>query len=258
MGRVGGSWTLKLEPGCVGGHWSRFIDGHDGLDPGSLSGGGLNREPTAEGPQPLPHADHAETVLLPDLIGVISDTGVRDGETDFSRPSTQLDFGALGAAVLYDIAERFLRHAVQTQRRVIGHRVRHVLLFKYQLNSPPLAELGAQLAERLSESESLETPRMQTVGQLMDIGGELLEPREHLTHFLAQLGPRVGKALCRELELCFAIVAGAAELPLPFWQQLATALPERGCDCKQSMALARRSGRLDPDWRRWWTTEAET
>ena len=57
-------------------------------------------------------------------------------------------------------------------------------------------------------------------------------------------------ALCRELELCYAVLA------LPEALSLSTILPdvlaqlptERSCDCDQTMAMARKFGKITADW----------
>ena len=60
-------------------------------------------------------------------------------------------------------------------------------------------------------------------------------------------------ALCRELEMCVAVVAVPEALDLDEW---VTAVnnhlpPERQCGCDQTMSFARKSGRLAVDWREW-------
>ncbi|MEW5986678.1 MAG: hypothetical protein AB1791_08600 [Chloroflexota bacterium] len=60
-------------------------------------------------------------------------------------------------------------------------------------------------------------------------------------------------ALCRELELCFAVLVAPPEMVIQsFLAAVLENLPaERGCTCGETMALARRSGRLAADWRGW-------
>jgi purine nucleoside phosphorylase len=62
-----------------------------------------------------------------------------------------------------------------------------------------------------------------------------------------------GGTLCRELEMCVAVVAVPAEMDVAAWvTAVYDNLPtERHCECDQTMALARRSGRLAADWREW-------
>jgi 5'-methylthioadenosine phosphorylase len=65
-------------------------------------------------------------------------------------------------------------------------------------------------------------------------------------------------ALCRELELCFAVLAVPVEMALErLGAEIATNLPaERSCGCSQTMAQARRSGKWPADWRQWVKVEA--
>jgi hypothetical protein len=60
-------------------------------------------------------------------------------------------------------------------------------------------------------------------------------------------------ALCRELEMCVAVVAAPEAMDITAWVTAVYAnLPsERACGCDQTMALARKSGRLAADWREW-------
>ena len=62
-------------------------------------------------------------------------------------------------------------------------------------------------------------------------------------------------ALCRELEMCMAVVAVPAAMDINAWITAVYAyLPaERACGCDQTMAIARKSGRLAADWREWIT-----
>jgi purine nucleoside phosphorylase len=60
-------------------------------------------------------------------------------------------------------------------------------------------------------------------------------------------------ALCRELEMCVAVAAVPEAMDVRAWvTAVYTYLPaERACGCDQTMALARKSGRLAADWREW-------
>ncbi len=60
-------------------------------------------------------------------------------------------------------------------------------------------------------------------------------------------------ALCRELEMCFAVLALPPNFPISgLIRHLLACLPtKRECQCAESMAFARRSGKLPPDWRDW-------
>jgi purine nucleoside phosphorylase len=59
--------------------------------------------------------------------------------------------------------------------------------------------------------------------------------------------------LCRELEMCVAVVAVPEGMYLGEWiSAVYTYLPsERSCNCDQTMRFARKSGRLAADWREW-------
>lgn len=59
--------------------------------------------------------------------------------------------------------------------------------------------------------------------------------------------------LCRELELCFAVLALPPHFDVaPLLEQVAGLLPAgRPCPCPNTMALARQSGRLPADWHHW-------
>ncbi len=60
-------------------------------------------------------------------------------------------------------------------------------------------------------------------------------------------------ALCRELEMCVAVVAVPQDIEIGEWvTAVEEHLPvERGCSCDQTMQFARKSGRLAVDWREW-------
>ncbi|MCB8945145.1 MAG: hypothetical protein H6658_15470 [Ardenticatenaceae bacterium] len=60
-------------------------------------------------------------------------------------------------------------------------------------------------------------------------------------------------ALCRELEMCVAVVAVPARMEIGEWvTAVYRYLPtERACGCDQTMSFARKSGRLAADWREW-------
>jgi purine nucleoside phosphorylase len=60
-------------------------------------------------------------------------------------------------------------------------------------------------------------------------------------------------ALCRELEMCLAVVAVPGAMAMQEWlTAVAHHLPApRSCDCGSSMAFARKMGRLPEDWREW-------
>jgi 5'-methylthioadenosine phosphorylase len=57
-------------------------------------------------------------------------------------------------------------------------------------------------------------------------------------------------ALCRELEMCYAVLAlPATTNPKALLPEILTHLPaERGCGCDQLMAAARKFGRLTAGW----------
>lgn len=59
--------------------------------------------------------------------------------------------------------------------------------------------------------------------------------------------------LCRELEMCVAVVAVPEAMDLAQWLTAVYAhLPStRSCGCDQTMSFARNSGRLADDWREW-------
>jgi purine nucleoside phosphorylase len=59
--------------------------------------------------------------------------------------------------------------------------------------------------------------------------------------------------LCRELEMCMAVVTVPEEMDLEEWvTAVYEHLPaERHCGCDQTMSFARKSGRLAADWREW-------
>jgi purine nucleoside phosphorylase len=59
--------------------------------------------------------------------------------------------------------------------------------------------------------------------------------------------------LCRELEMCVAVLAVPEEMDLEDWvTAVYEHLPaERHCGCDQTMSFARKSGRLAADWREW-------
>ena len=59
--------------------------------------------------------------------------------------------------------------------------------------------------------------------------------------------------LCRELEMCVAVVVVPPALDLQEWVRAVDRyLPsERSCDCDQTMVFARQNGRLAADWREW-------
>jgi purine nucleoside phosphorylase len=95
-------------------------------------------------------------------------------------------------------------------------------------------------------------------------GGTLLVVNEHLQPAVRQWWAARGielistqsqpeGALCRELEMCLAVVAAPEAMALEQWLAAVYAyLPlERSCGCDQTMALARQSGRLADDWREW-------
>jgi purine nucleoside phosphorylase len=59
--------------------------------------------------------------------------------------------------------------------------------------------------------------------------------------------------LCRELEMCVAVVAAPEGMDLDEWvTAVYNYLPsERSCNCDQTMSFARKSGRLAANWREW-------
>lgn len=60
-------------------------------------------------------------------------------------------------------------------------------------------------------------------------------------------------ALCRELELCVAVLALPAKIHLdPLVTAVQSYLPAtRACTCKHTMAFAKKIGKLSMDWREW-------
>ena len=60
-------------------------------------------------------------------------------------------------------------------------------------------------------------------------------------------------ALCRELEMCIAVVAVPKQMEIGDWvAAVYNRLPsERGCGCGETMRFARENGRLANDWRKW-------
>lgn len=58
-------------------------------------------------------------------------------------------------------------------------------------------------------------------------------------------------ALCRELEMCWAVLLTPPGFDLLLWLRGVSLPASRACPCPQTMQFARQSGRLPADWRRW-------
>lgn len=118
----------------------------------------------------------------------------------------------------------------------------------YMQQSPPFcAELTAALGRAGAAQDGL----LLILDQLPQPAARQWWRSQGVDYFTTWSQPE--GALCRELELCWAVLLTPPDFDVLAWLH-GVALPaSRGCACGQTMQFARQSGKLPADWRQWVT-----
>ncbi len=94
-------------------------------------------------------------------------------QRQFFRGRAELDSGALGAAVLYDVPERLLNDTIETKCNVLGQLPRDLVVCKLDVDPVLAGKLFAEDPDRRHEAEVIEDGGMQLMRQAMDVGRKL-------------------------------------------------------------------------------------
>ena len=120
-----------------------FFYGHPNVNTGAAWLQARNENLAADETQPLLHAQQPESLPKPRVPWI--ETHPVIGNLQRNRPLAchECDLGGSRAAMLYDVAQGLLGHAVETERHFFGERVLLFVIGKFDFDAVPSRNLLA-------------------------------------------------------------------------------------------------------------------